>query len=231
MAQIILLVLVIIFFLGYYLIKSLNDFFKTAQKSHRQEVKIKRKLQDHSVIHQHYNVSTDLGLDCLDTKKCDERGCKNGAEYGMSKCLSCDGISSDALWVKPCQKCNNSRLVDGIIGICKKCQGKGFLPYDAHLQVADANFPEKMTWQDSINACSSLGDGWRLPTREQLQGMLLFDKEGRGNFHSGWYWSSSEDDKDKAWSFYFKSGKDKDYHGHSFSKDSTFHVRAVRDLP
>lgn len=132
---------------------------------------------------------TSLGLVCQRAKKCDITGCDDGTEYRIIKCPSCIGISDDSLWIKPCQKCNNSRVVQQIANIpCKRCEGIGFLSYGSHFQVADADFSKEMNWDDSINACRSLGGGWRLPTEEEIRGMFVLHKQGKGGFTSDDYW-------------------------------------------
>jgi hypothetical protein len=214
MPQIILLVLVVIFCLGYYLIISLIDFFK--HKSNRRKVQIKK----------HNHFSTSLGLLCQSAKKCDNESCKNGKKYGDFTCKNCIGISDEVLWIKKCEKCNNSRLVKKTIGKCQKCEGTGFLPYGSHIQVADTDFPEMMEWFDARNACSSLGNGWRLPTKNELCGMYILHKKGKGKFKKDKdydYWS--EETRDIAFSF--ADGQATKV----ISVYSTGRVRAVRTLP
>ncbi len=38
----------------------------------------------------------------------------------------------------------------------------------AILQVADNDFPNVMSWGQAMRACAGLGNGWRLPTKEEL---------------------------------------------------------------
>jgi hypothetical protein len=60
-----------------------------------------------------------------------------------------------------------------------------------NLEVAQNNFPEYMTWNDAKNACAYLGNGWRLPTKDELWNMYL-NKEKIGNCSNNYYWSSTE---------------------------------------
>lgn len=83
---------------------------------------------------------------------------------------------------------------------------------------------DEHNWQDAKKVCENLGDGWRLPTREELHLMYL-NKNEIGGFAAAFYWSSSEYYNDAAWSQGFGSGIQS-----SNSKDTTSYVRAVRDI-
>ena len=82
----------------------------------------------------------------------------------------------------------------------------------------------KHTWEDAKKVCEKLGDGWRLPTREELHLMWLH-KDSIGGFAGAYYWSSSESNSYYAWSQGFDSG----IHLYNY-KSSTNYVRAVRAL-
>ena len=73
----------------------------------------------------------------------------------------------------------------------------------------------KMNWYEAVKACAALGDGWRLPTQDELN-ILYENKDKIGGFADNFYWSSTENDSDFAWAAYF-----------SF-KYTTSYVRAVR---
>lgn len=76
-------------------------------------------------------------------------------------------------------------------------------------------------WEDAKKVCEDLGDGWRLPTREELHLMWL-NRENIGGFAAAYYWSSSEYGNGLAWYQYFGSG-------FQFNDDKygTYYVRAV----
>jgi uncharacterized protein (TIGR02145 family) len=96
----------------------------------------------------------------------------------------------------------------------------------AKLVVANQDFSMEMTWLDAQSACEELGNGWRLPSIDELQAIYdQLHEEGQGNFKDKIYWSSTEDDAEYAKNFWFSSG-DPDYE----SKDVPNYVRAVRDL-
>jgi hypothetical protein len=94
------------------------------------------------------------------------------------------------------------------------------------LQVANQDFSLEMTWPEAKKACNDLGNGWRLPTKEELEAMYTqLHKKGLGPFQSNNYWSSAEVDYNDAWFFSFFAG----WHS-SYSKNETSYVRAVRAL-
>jgi hypothetical protein len=90
-----------------------------------------------------------------------------------------------------------------------------------------------MTWVDANKACEKLGEGWRLPTIEELT--LIFynrDKIG-GFFERAYYWSSTDASAGEEEIFFvFGYGEgDVDFLSSTNSNRSRPHyVRAVRDL-
>jgi len=104
------------------------------------------------------------------------------------------------------------------------------------IQVAKEDFPEDMNWDDAMNACQNLGNGWRLPSIEELKVMCeQLHMKGEGNFKDKSYWSSSESfiegDPHLAWIIEFRKGKEgraRDLY--KFNSSGT-RVRAVRALP
>ena len=56
-------------------------------------------------------------------------------------------------------------------------------------------------WQEAVNKCRAKGQGWRLPTAEELMMIMKnrFTKENPqglfSNFDGGWYWSSTQKDR------------------------------------
>jgi hypothetical protein len=79
-------------------------------------------------------------------------------------------------------------------------------------------------WEDAKKVCEDLGDGWRLPTREELHVMWLH-RDYIGGFAAAYYWSSSEFSSYYAWYQLFYDG-----YQANFFKDVTYYVRAVRDV-
>lgn len=71
-------------------------------------------------------------------------------------------------------------------------------------------------------ACAALGNGWRLPTMQELYD-LYQNRDKIGSFASGSHWSSTEDLNNYAWGQVFYNGLQLD-----FNKANPNYVRAVR---
>ena len=82
----------------------------------------------------------------------------------------------------------------------------------------------KHNWEDAKKVCADLGEGWRLPTREELH-LIWLNKESIGGFAAAFYWSSGESLNDYAWDQNFSVGYQYDDY-----KNDTYCVRAVRDI-
>ena len=93
-----------------------------------------------------------------------------------------------------------------------------------NLEVMTEDLEGDYTWDDAMKACADLGDGWRLPTKDELN-LLYENKEKIGGFAYFDYWSSTEDDNANAWEQDFASGNQ--YVNYK-SKLYTYYVRAVR---
>jgi len=107
-----------------------------------------------------------------------------------------------------------------------------------NLEVAQNNFPNKMNWYDANKACADLGNGWRLPTKDELN-QLYINKDPIGGFANVYsengsiYWSSTDNGYSNyqpiislAWAQNFINGYQFGYGG----KDNLLCVRAVRSL-
>jgi len=101
------------------------------------------------------------------------------------------------------------------------------------IQIAKQDFPADLNWDDAMNACKDLGDGWRLPSIRELEAMhRKIHLNKRGNFKDDrLYWSSSLKGANDAWSLGFGSGKSYGGDHDDYDKKYTRHVRAVRTLP
>ena len=82
----------------------------------------------------------------------------------------------------------------------------------------------RKSWNKANKACANLGDGWRLPTKEELN-IIYENKNVVGGFADVNYWSSTEDDNYYAWNQDF-------FNGNQDSNDTltTFYVRSVRTI-
>jgi hypothetical protein len=98
---------------------------------------------------------------------------------------------------------------------------------DVRIQVADHDFEYRMDWNRAKSVCNQLGNGWRLPSKQELR--LMNDelhKKGHGNFNSEIYWSSTVSILNFVWAFHFRRGKPLLI----LKKSLVLHVRAVRDI-
>ena len=95
-----------------------------------------------------------------------------------------------------------------------------------NLEIAQNDFPVLLNWADAKKACNDLGNGWRLPTKDELN-LLYLNKNYIGGFTSKDYISSTEDVNYKyfAWRQRFYDGY-QDGYGIFF----TYYVRAVRSF-
>ena len=89
------------------------------------------------------------------------------------------------------------------------------------IEVAQNDFPKRMSWDDAVKACADLGNGWRLPTKNELNLMYL-NKNKIGGF-ANYYWSSEEFNSNTAWGQLFGNGNQL-----NDVKGFGYYVRAVR---
>lgn len=93
----------------------------------------------------------------------------------------------------------------------------------SNLEIAKNDFSLQMNWKDANNACAELGNGWRLPTKVELN-LLYQNRYIIGGFSGdNNYWSSTENGSNNAYSLFFVDG----YEGNS-NKLARYYVRAVR---
>ena len=96
-----------------------------------------------------------------------------------------------------------------------------------NLEIAQNDFPNKINWLEAKSACEKLGDGWRLPSREELN--VLYKKHSKiGNFKNTIYWSSTEVSSDNVWEVDFGMSGFGDYYVND--KLNKWNARAVRTI-
>jgi hypothetical protein len=99
------------------------------------------------------------------------------------------------------------------------------IPIQYTLQVAEKDFPNQMNWAEAKKACEALGEGWRLPSKDELNSMYI-NRNEIGGFTTVAYWSSTEAIPAirVAWMQYFS-------YGSRLTDDKTnkCYVRAVRN--
>jgi hypothetical protein len=95
---------------------------------------------------------------------------------------------------------------------------------------------KRVNFADAEKACSALGEGWRLPTRMELESILdltrhdpAVDTTRFPDTKSGWYWSSTPCawSSDNAWIVSFSGG----VANNSRRDNNNAFVRAVRGVP
>jgi len=92
---------------------------------------------------------------------------------------------------------------------------------------------EDVTWDEALEYCESLGDGWRLPTSKELVSVVDHSKSNPATdvegFKSSYYWSSTihAGNNGDAWRVHFYYGDVNYYNKHS---SGTRYARAVREV-
>jgi hypothetical protein len=94
-----------------------------------------------------------------------------------------------------------------------------------NIEVAEKDFPKEMNWEDAKKACEALGQGWKLPSKDELD-FLYQNRDAIGRFTSRYYWSSTLDKNGDAWQQHFNSGKQ--YYVYIKNGKGVYNVRAVR---
>lgn len=89
-----------------------------------------------------------------------------------------------------------------------------------HFEVHPEDSSKVMVWEEAVEYCESLGDGWRLPTIEEC--FLMYNNKLRSNKGC---WSITEDSYGSAWYFIFSNGD-----AFSDDKNYKFYVRPVRNI-
>ena len=77
---------------------------------------------------------------------------------------------------------------------------------------------------ETVNSLETTYGDWYLPSKYELN-LLYLKRTTVGNFAADKYWSSSESDKDKAWSINFNTSSDS-----AEDKTSKNRVRAIRNF-
>ena len=98
------------------------------------------------------------------------------------------------------------------------------------IEVAQNDFPKKMNWNNAVKACTDLGNGWRLPTKYELN--LIYLNQDKIVGIADWcYWSSTEEGRNGvgtgAWLMYLGGGGTM---SGSYKHNSDVNVRAVRSF-
>ena len=87
------------------------------------------------------------------------------------------------------------------------------------------NLDGYMNWNEAVDACEKLGDGWRLPNMDELNGLFSDYKKGIIDFGNYGCWSSESYGSESAWSKGFHTGNI-----YINPKENLNLVRPVRDV-
>lgn len=95
--------------------------------------------------------------------------------------------------------------------------------------VLDLDTSQKITWQNAVNYCSSKGDGWRLPTQNELMyyWSVVPSIPAGSKFSADSYWSATEfsSSSSHAWTVTFSHG----FTNYIDKTNSGCSVRCVKD--
>jgi hypothetical protein len=97
-----------------------------------------------------------------------------------------------------------------------------------NLEIYPNDFPTTMEWIEAKEACNALGDGWRLPTKEELN-TLYQNRKNIGGFDSVNYWSSTEFAYMYAWKQNFFTGI-RYFKRNTGRKRYSYNIRPVRTI-
>ena len=135
-------------------------------------------------------------------------------DMALINCPRCNDQNSDKAEI--CVGCGapiENPLQTSVIGIPIKI---------GNLEVAQYDFPNKMNLGDAKIACAALAEGWRLPTRSELD-TLYQNRVAIGGFSGNYYWSSMESGKNSTWILSIVNGNEV-----GSDKDDMNYVRVIR---
>lgn len=98
---------------------------------------------------------------------------------------------------------------------------KQIVKKNIHFELYPKDAPNKMTWNEAMDYCKSLGKGWRLPTMSEM--FYIYENKF---ITEKMYWSNAEYSASFAWYFYFYGGGVADYNLKYYPN----YVRAVKDI-
>jgi len=101
-------------------------------------------------------------------------------------------------------------------------------------EVYHRDLDDRYPWQEAVKVVDALGDGWRLPTKDELDQVypkrdeldeIYQTTEECGGFGDYFYWTSAEYVAYSAWYRDFSYGDQ-----NSFGNQNRFRVRPVRGI-
>ena len=103
---------------------------------------------------------------------------------------------------------------------------------DNTVKIAHFEDAGPMPWQNAVNIHEQLGEGWRLPTLDELSLMYQTIGQGANNtgeFNNELYWSNTAYDENQARLLRFWDGNTS-FHYNKHVEHRKFRVRAIREL-
>jgi hypothetical protein len=83
---------------------------------------------------------------------------------------------------------NSTLILESEISIFDK---SGEIKYG--LEISQNDFPYPMKYKDAIDSCNALGDGWRIPTKSELDFIYIYKVRGNlKGFAKLTYWSNQK---------------------------------------
>lgn len=149
-----------------------------------------------------------------------------GLERGVWMIANKDQIKSGArsVWWWARRRIEETSPKDAI---AERREGEAMI-LTVSIEVKDADILGVLNWHEAVAACLALGEGWRLPTKDELDRMFVhLKKAGKGDLSSAWYWSSSEQSEHNAWKQKFSTGQQN--FNHKYSEGVARAVRDVKD--
>lgn len=158
--------------------------------------------------------------------------------------LAAQAMADDSLWGEPAQQAQvevtrQKPAKGGVssigvhIGNYVTFKGVGTVFYagwaEGDVYFADTDEPGGFTWENAIGACHGRGEGWTLPSLDQLNLLYINSVDidliaaGIEPTSGNWYWSASPYDSVSAWRERFYDG-----HQQPIKKHFAARVRCVR---
>lgn len=96
-----------------------------------------------------------------------------------------------------------------------------------NFEISQQDLPRRMDWLEANQACRALGNGWHLPTKQEVQTIIYSNKHRINDFIDKYYWSSEEGNSELGWIFRCTEANEHDGYN---PKNNKYFVRAVRNL-
>ena len=97
------------------------------------------------------------------------------------------------------------------------------------IQIADSDLVNHLNWQMAVNECKNLGNGWRLPTIDEIK-LIPYNEMGKNVLYNS-YWTGSETEKNEfnvsPNALKYNFGREMQFNA---SKDQLHLVRPIRTI-